>query len=511
MAVNIYMMDVTHDYYIDIAKQLVGYGSRIRAIGASKYPEYWPRALDDLIASQQARVILWEDFSFPERFERVFDPDYSVLTAEMREKLAHYEKMFVLSTDRLAFFPIPQIERCRLFYRFVCHFYKIFKEERIDALVLFGIPHGLASIAAFGLAKAMGLKALYVDWGGLDTNLAIVETDFKPRRSYTGLQTRLGLVANESGVSEVHELVQRSIHKDTNMNPPKPRNRWRVFLRTIGSLLLKRPFGRYDMPEFFLDPGRRIRISYVPSLVRFFYEASKAIRFYDRRALTILPDEKALVVFLHFQPEAVTMPQGGIFADQLLVMDLLLAALPEGMTVWVKEHPFMFDMFAQDKHERSVKFYEYLLKDSRVRFIDRSVTSRTLLEKGVIFASTNGTVSWEAMRIGKPCIIFGWSWFSQCKSCFVVDSVDSLKAAFAAAARKTPVEILADLDEFLAEFENRLIHAVPWRYALDYVEKDFSYDASVARLARAIGATLELPGMSAAITSENHTAVAQSA
>ena len=466
VATNVYMMDATHDYYVAVARQLIGYGAHIRAVGASRYPEYWPKALDDLIADQKPSVVLWEDFNFPERFERVFDPDYSVLTPDIRDKLSHYENMFLLSTDRLAFFPIPQIERSRLFYRFVCHFY-----------------------------KALGLNTLYVDWGGLDTNLALIETDFKPKRSYSPLQMQLGLIANEKGIHEVHDLVQRSVHKDTNMNPPRPRNRWRVFLRAIGSLTLKRPFGKYEMPEFFLNPGRRVRISYVPALVKYFFQASRAIRFYDRQALTRLPDEKALVVFLHFQPEAITMPQGGVFADQLLVVDLLLAALPDGMTVWVKEHPFMFDMFAQDRHERPVEFYKHLLKDPRVRFINRSVPTRALLEKGVIFASTNGTISWEAMRIGKPCIIFGWSWFSECASCFVVDSVNGLRAAFSVAMRKTQAEVLADLDEFLVFFEKRLIHAVPWRFALDYVDEDFSYEASIARLGRAIGATLGLPGV----------------
>ena len=61
--------------------------------------------------------------------------------------------------------------------------------------------------------------------------------------------------------------------------------------------------------------------------------------------------------------------------------------------------------------------------------------------------------------------------------------------------RKTQAEVLADLDEFLVFFEKRLIHAVPWRFALDYVDEDFSYEASSARLGRAIGATLGLPGV----------------
>jgi hypothetical protein len=277
------------------------------------------------------------------------------------------------------------------------------------------------------------------------------------------------------------------------MLPLKSNNLAKRFLRTVASLILKRPLAKYEMPEFFFDVGRRVRISYIAPLARYYLRVSKAIKFYDKHATKSLPEEKALVLFLHLQPEATSMPQGGVFADQLLVFDLILAALPEDMTIWVKEHPYMFYMSAQDMHERSVKFYQHLLKDPRVRFIDRTVSSRVILERGAIFASTNGTISWEAMRNGKPCIIFGWAWFAPCQSCFVVDSVETLKAAFAAASRKTRAEVLVDVQEFLCAYEKRVVHAVPWRYALDYVDSDFSYEKSVARLGRAIGATLGLP------------------
>lgn len=509
---NIYMTDLTHDYYVDIAKSLVSMGARVTTIGASPYPEYWPSSLDGFIASQKSRVILMEDFNFPELFDRILDPDYSVLTPQVLKELAYYEKMFLLSTDRLAFVPIPQIDRCRLFYRFVGHFYKIIREDKIDAVVLFGIPHGLAAIALFGLAKALKLDALYVDWAGLASNLSTIETEMKPRRSYTPQQMELGLVVDKDGLEAIHTLVQASVHKDTNMNPPKPKNRLKFLLRAVGSLMLRSPLDRYISPEFFLNPGGRRRISYAWPLIRYHMKASRAIAYYDRHATTRLPDENSLVLFLHFQPEAITMPQGGIYADQLLVLDLILAALPEGMNIVVKEHPFMFDQFAQDNHERSVEFYQHMLRDPRVRFIDKSVSSRVLLDKARLFASTNGTISWEAMRTGKPCIIFGWSWFSPCDSCFVADSVDSLRDAIDAASRKTPDGVLADVQAFLTDFEKRLIHAVPWRFALDYVEeKGFRYEDSVTRLAKAIAVTLELDGIEKSAESNNPASVREAA
>lgn len=491
---NIYITDMSHEYYVDIANLLVESGTKVKVVGASRSADYWPDTLDSFIASEGARVVLWEDFNFPERFARIFDPDYSFLTPQMLLALSHYEKMFLMSTDRLSFFPISQIERCRLFYRFTAHFYKILRAEQIDGIVFFGIPHGLAAISLFGLAKALGLRVMYVDWAGLAPCLSTIETELKPRRSYSADEKDVGLIANGEAFDEIQNLVRRSIMTDCVWNPPKPKNRLKTLLRGVGSLILKSPLADYISPEFFLCPTPRTRVRYVLPLLKYHREMNAAVRYYDEHCTDDLPDQKSIVLFLHFQPEAITMPQGGIFADQLLVLDLILGAIPPDMKVYVKEHPFMFDLFAQDRHERSVDFYRYMLRDPRVRLVDRSVSSKVLLDRARIVASTNGTISWEAMRLGKPCIIFGWSWFAACRSCFQVDSVESLRTALDSAATKTSSDVDADLQAFIAEFERRLILAAPFRFALNYAQPGFQYRTSVERLARGIAATLAPPG-----------------
>jgi hypothetical protein len=255
--------------------------------------------------------------------------------------------------------------------------------------------------------------------------------------------------------------------------------------------LLKNPFGKYISPEFFLNPGKRRRIGYVLPLLAYFAGVNRALNFYDRHTTDVMPDSKSLVLFLHLQPEASTMPMGGIFADQLLVLDLILAALPEGMNVYVKEHPFMFEAPAQDRHERSVDFYAHMLKDSRVRFVNRSVSSADLIRHAAFVASVAGSISWEAMRAGTPSIVFGWAWFSDCKSCFSVDSVESLKRAFSAASQKSRREVEADVDEFLARLQNRLIYAAACRPALAYLGSEFPYEKSVENLANAIHCSID--------------------
>lgn len=487
---NIYMFDLSHQYYVDIAKSLIVQGHRIPVIGTSRLPEYWPDSLSEYLAVTGAKVTFWEDFNIPERFERVFDPDYSVLNLAVFSRLATYEKLFLLSTDRLAFFPISQLERCRLFYRVIAHFYKILKTHSIDAVVFFGTPHGPWSIALFGLAKALNLTAMYVDWVGLAPSLSTIETDLEIRREYSSVQSDLGLLANKDELKRIQEIVERSVHAPLVWTTTKHMNRTRTYLRAIGSLLLRDPLGEYVAPDFFLNRGKRRRIGYVVPLMRYFAEARKAMRFYNENATSELPDENSVALFLHLQPEASTMPLGGIFADQLLAFDMLMAALPEGMTVWVKEHPFMFEMLGQDRHERSVAFYVHMLKDPRVRLISTSVRSDVLISMTKVVVSVAGSATWEAIRAGKPGIVFGWAWFSACRSCFSADSVDSLRSAFRGAFRKSREEVTADLESFISGFERRLIYGAGCRPALAYLDEGYDCVKAVANISRAIGITV---------------------
>lgn len=497
---NIFMADLSHNFYVDIAKKLTASGYCIKVIGASRSPQYWPNSLNDYISLVNPRIALWEDLNTPDSFARVFDPDYSVLSLGAFSELAYYEKLFLLSTDRLSFFPTPQIDRCRLFYWLISHFYNILKKEQIDSVIFFGTPHGPWSIALFGLAKIMNLDAIYVDWVGLSPDLSTIETQLHIRRSYSSDEMDLGLLANGDESKRIHDIVAKSINAALVWTATKHINRHKAALITIGSLLLRNPLGKYASPEFFLNHGRRVRIGYVFPLINYFINASRALRFYEKNASDDLPDNNSLVLFLHLQPEASTMPMGGVFADQLLVLDLILAALPEGMNVYVKEHPFMFEALAQDRHERSVAFYAHMLKDPRVRFVKRSVNSKILIKNAKFVASIVGSISWEAMRAGKPCITFGWAWFSSCESCFTVDSVESLKNAFEVASIKSRDNVLADVRKFLDKFKKRLIYAAGCRPALHYLGEDYSYDKAVANLSRAIDLAISI--RSAPVTPE---------
>ena len=75
------------------------------------------------------------------------------------------------------------------------------------------------------------------------------------------------------------------------------------------------------------------------------------------------------------------------------------------MDVFVKEHPWQYETIGEDRHERSIDFYKHLIKNKRVKLLDNSIPSSVLIKKAGAIVSTNGTVSWESILIGKPSIV----------------------------------------------------------------------------------------------------------
>ena len=156
------------------------------------------------------------------------------------------------------------------------------------------------------------------------------------------------------------------------------------------------------------------------------------------------------------------------------------------MNVFVKEHPWQYETIGEDRNERSIDFYKNLIKNKRVKLLDNSIPSSEIIKNAGAIVSNNGTVSWESILIGKPAIVFGWQWFTACKSCFVVDSVETLRKAIDKSRSISPKEVLKDRDDFITEFEKRLIYGAFDNCILGDMEKDYDYDMGIRTLGKAL-------------------------
>lgn len=120
-------------------------------------------------------------------------------------------------------------------------------------------------------------------------------------------------------------------------------------------------------------------------------------------SLAVAPDcSKSYVYYpLHYQPECSTCPLGGVFVHQLLVAEMLSAHLPDGVWLYVKEHP------QQRSFLRNTQLYRDLAALHNVKLIHRSADSFQLMEHCTAVASITGTAGFEAQFLEKPFLMFG--------------------------------------------------------------------------------------------------------
>ncbi|MDZ7736224.1 MAG: hypothetical protein U5P41_09085 [Gammaproteobacteria bacterium] len=147
--------------------------------------------------------------------------------------------------------------------------------------------------------------------------------------------------------------------------------------------------------------------------------------YYHLRA--VKPDYNAPYVFvpLHVQPERTSIPQGGVFGQQLLMIEMLSRALPEGWTLYVKEHPVQLYDRPVFKFFRTSAFYREILRFPNVQLVPARISARKLVDHCRAVASVTSTVCWEGLFQGKPALVFGHEWYSFCEGVFHIPDDNS--------------------------------------------------------------------------------------
>lgn len=138
-------------------------------------------------------------------------------------------------------------------------------------------------------------------------------------------------------------------------------------------------------------------------------------------------DVPYVAFFLHYQPEENTCPNADIFANQYLCILSLLKNLPKDVMIYVKEHPHQFMSHRQGQTRRIKEFYDDMAAIPRVKLINFSMDSFSLMENALAVSTVAGTAGWEAAVKGKPVIVFGISWYERMKGVLRVTDDESAK------------------------------------------------------------------------------------
>lgn len=149
-------------------------------------------------------------------------------------------------------------------------------------------------------------------------------------------------------------------------------------------------------------------------------------------------DQPYYVFFLHYQPEASTLPYGLAFAQQWMAISRLRMVLPADIQLVVKDHPGMFLRGMLRPSVRDCYFYEAIAGLPNTVLVDINQDSFDLIDHAEAVVTITGTAGFQALARGKPVIVFGAAPYRHFPSVRKVASVADLKDAIAQVAQGLP-------------------------------------------------------------------------
>lgn len=108
---------------------------------------------------------------------------------------------------------------------------------------------------------------------------------------------------------------------------------------------------------------------------------------------------------LHLQPELTTSALGDIYSDQLIALEHLCSVLPRNWKILVKENP------KQTSCQRDELFFNRLKALRNTSVVPIGTDTFDLISRSTIVATVTGTAGWEAIKGGKPALVFGRPWY----------------------------------------------------------------------------------------------------
>lgn len=158
--------------------------------------------------------------------------------------------------------------------------------------------------------------------------------------------------------------------------------------------------------------------------------------------------KKYIVLFLHFQPERTTLPEGEFFEQQWHVIKTIQMALPDNYYLYVKEHPSIFLYEGFDNRYRNLDFYSNIVSLPRTQLVPLMEDSFALIDNSLCVATVTGTVGSQSLIRGKAVLAFGYAAYRDNKYVYHIENVSDVQRAIEAIEKISNTDILKYMESF---------------------------------------------------------------
>lgn len=305
-----------------------------------------------------------------------------------------------------------------LFHISLNFFFDLLKRHDIESVAFSNFPHQGNYIILYHLARQMGIETVITTQSQFAGKLWIVKAmeDFGPFRTVQGADEPLP--APSQPAQPFYMKRRKGLKRLALTSLIVAREATKLAAKYATLKPLYDPVSLDRNMSRFVQARDRLKLG-VPS----------------PRDITEVDLTVPYVYFpLHMQPEMTTDTWGFRYADQLLAIEELAAALPPDVLIYAKENPI------QTKFMREESFYRRLRAIPNLRYVAEHVPTFDLIRNALFVATISGTAGYEAALLGKGAIHFGVAWYATLPGVFRWQGPETVQKALAVKPDRAALE-----------------------------------------------------------------------
>ena len=128
--------------------------------------------------------------------------------------------------------------------------------------------------------------------------------------------------------------------------------------------------------------------------------------------------QRCATFFLQFEPEKTSIPDGGLYGDQLAAVRAVAEGLDGRLPLVVCEHPSQLTLLSRGFRVRRPRFYDELANIPNVLIAPLGYPRADLMRRTSIAITLQGSIGLEAIARGVPAIALGHPWYSPLSGIF---------------------------------------------------------------------------------------------
>lgn len=193
-------------------------------------------------------------------------------------------------------------------------------------------------------------------------------------------------------------------------------------------------------------------------------------------------NKKYVIFFLQFRPERTSIPEGGVFYDQITAIRKLSYLLPSNYQILIKEHPRVFsDMFYKPDirllNFHKIEDYEIIKKIPKTKFIHYSSNVDNLIKKAQLVVSLTSSLNWDCLALNTQSLSFSETWYSICDSSAKFSKTYENKKKLLNLLKKDKKKINRSIKKFYRKIITKSIFGCPNEKIYKIKDQNYRLDA----------------------------------